>query len=42
MLIAQLRTSSHQLIYETAIWMIPKEEWADKRCRDCIQEAVET
>lgn len=41
-LIAQIRTSSHQLRCETERWMIPKEEWAGKRCRYCTQEAVET
>ena len=37
MLIAQVRTSSHHCRCETGRWMIPKEEWADRRCSYCTQ-----
>lgn len=41
MLIAQVRTSSHQLRCETSRWLTPKEEWADRICRFCTLKHVE-
>lgn len=41
MLIAQLRTDSHQLRCETGRWTTPKEEWVDRICRFCTLGLVE-
>ena len=42
MIIAQLRTNSHQLHYETGRWKRPKEAWEEKVCVFCTSEKVET
>jgi hypothetical protein len=42
MLMAQIRTSSHQLRCETGRWQVPKEEWADRTCLFCNMGTVET
>ena len=42
MLIAQLRTNSHQLHSETGRWKRPKEAWEERVCTFCTSEKVET
>lgn len=42
MLMAQLRTSSHQLRCETGRWSRPKEEWDERICYLCNMDLVET
>ena len=42
MLIAQLRTKSHQLRCETERWKRPKEAWEERVCVFCTSEKVET
>jgi hypothetical protein len=42
MLIAQLRTNSHQLFCETGCWKRPKEAWEKRVCVVCTSEKVET
>jgi hypothetical protein len=42
MLIAQLRTNSHQLHCETGHWKRPKEAWEERVCVFCTSEKVET
>ena len=41
-LIAQLRTNSHQLRCETGRWKRPKEAWEERICRFCNSGKVET
>lgn len=41
-LIAQLRTNSHQLRCETGQWKRPKEIWEERVCIFCISGAVES
>ena len=38
---AQLRTSSHWLRYETGRWQASKEEWVDRTCLFCNMGTVE-
>lgn len=40
-LIAQLRTNSHQLRCETSRWKRPKEAWGERVCTFCMSGAVE-
>jgi hypothetical protein len=42
MLIAQLRTNSHQLRCETGHWKRPKEAWEERVCMFCTSGKVET
>jgi hypothetical protein len=42
MLIAQLRTNSHQLHCETERWERPKEAWEKRVCVFCSSGKVET
>jgi hypothetical protein len=42
MLIAQLRTNSHQLHCETGCWKRPKESWEERVCMFCNSGKVET
>jgi hypothetical protein len=42
MLIAQLRTNSHQLRCETRRWKRPKEAWEERVCVLCTSGKVET
>lgn len=42
MLIAQLRTSSHQLRCKMGRWKVPKEEWENRTCLFCDTGAIET
>jgi hypothetical protein len=42
MLIAQLRTNSHQLHCETGRWKRPKEAWEERMCVFCTSRKVET
>jgi hypothetical protein len=42
MLIAQLRTNSHQLRCETGCWKRPKEAWKERVCVFCTSRKVET
>ena len=42
MLIAQLRTNSHELCCETGQWKIPKEAWEERVCTFCTSGKVET
>ena len=41
-LIAQLRTNSHQLCCETGHWKMPKEVWEERVCIFCSSGKVET
>ena len=41
-LIAQLRTNSHQLWCETGQWKRPKEAWEERVCTFCTSGAVES
>ena len=41
-LIAQLRTNSHQLCCETRRWKRPKEAWVERVCIFCTAGKVET
>jgi hypothetical protein len=41
MLIAQLRTNSHQLRCETGHWKRPKEDWEERVCVFCTSGKVE-
>ena len=41
-LIAQLRTNSHQLCCETGHWKRPKEAWEERVCIFCTTGKVET
>ena len=41
-LIAQLRTNTHQLRCETGRWKRPKEAWAERVCIFCTAGKVET
>lgn len=41
-LIAQLRTYSHQLRYETGQWKRPKEVWKEQVCTFCTFGRVES
>ena len=41
-LIAQLRTNSHQLCCETGRWKRPKEVWEERVCIFCSSRKVET
>ena len=41
-LIAQLRTNSHQLRCETGRWKRPKEMWEERVCIFCSSRKVET
>jgi hypothetical protein len=41
MLIAQLRTNSHQLRCETGHWKRPKEAWEERVCMFCTCRKVE-
>jgi len=41
-LIAQLRTNSHQRRCETGHWKRPKEVWEERVCNFCSSEKVET
>ena len=40
-LIAQLRTNSHQLQCETRRWKRPKEDWEERMCKFCTFWAME-
>jgi hypothetical protein len=42
MLIAQLRTNSHQLHCETGRWKRPKEAWEENVCVFCTSGKMET
>jgi hypothetical protein len=42
MLIAQIRTNSHQLRCETGRWKRPKEAWEERVCVFCTSGKVET
>jgi len=42
MLIAQLRTNSHELRCETRRWKRPKEAWEESVCVFCTSGKVET
>jgi len=42
MLIAQLRTNSHELRCETGCWKRPKEAWEESVCVFCTSGKVET
>jgi hypothetical protein len=42
MLIAQLRTNSHQLCCETGLWKRPKEAWEERVCMFYNSKKVET
>ena len=42
MLIAQIRTNSHQLRCETGCWKRPKEAWEERVCIFCTSGKVET
>jgi len=41
-LIAQLRTNSHQLWCEIGRWKRPKEAWEERVCTFCTSGAVES
>jgi hypothetical protein len=42
LLVAQLRTGSYHLRYETNRWMVSKEVWEERTCIFCNKGVVET